>query len=115
MSIDQLLGLGILACQQQAADLSQVLCGIGRSASCGAPGHSELSFSTMRSWAAPPKSIAPNRPLPSGNDSVNSLAGVLNQISRSDDAPEGGIAQHNERAQRKMPKGLFIGPSQSWI
>src|ERR1700761_3957525 len=52
----------------------------GRSAFWREPDQTELSFSTIRSSSTPPNIIAPNRPLPIGEDSVNSFAGASNQI-----------------------------------
>lgn len=62
----------------------------GRSASWGEPDHRPLSLRTTRSSSTPPKSIAPSRPLPIGDDSVKWLAGASSQTSREVRATSSG-------------------------
>src|SRR6202012_3972772 len=55
-----------------------------RSASWREPDQTDVSLRTIRSSSMPPNSIAPNRPLPMGDDSTKLVAGASNQIVVSD-------------------------------
>ena len=55
----------------------------GCSSLLGPPDHKVSSLSAMRSCSTPPNTMAPIRPLPTGNAAAHSGAGCWNQISTS--------------------------------
>src|SRR5579863_3333929 len=63
----------------------------------------ELSFRTMRSSSTPPNIMAPNRPLPMGEEDVKSLAGASNQIVVSGGPGRSGADHAKVAANNEMP------------